>query len=560
MANLSVVIPSVGDRPDWRAALASVAESGRESAVETEIILVWQGQGRPDVPPGVSVVPVHRVGVSYARNRGAEQATAPLLAYIDDDEIVDPEWAGQVVEALTDADAAFGPIGPIDEEGRPHCPTDNGAGRIVDPSTPPWLVGSGGNMAFRRDALSAVGGFDLRFGPGAIGESGEETDLIWRLLDARRPIRWAPEMIAYHPTKTDVEIGASRRPYGVGSGRMLRRSRSPRLIANYLHAVARANLTAIRKRDATARHEAREFGLGLVDGLTRRRTWVSPDLAGEDVPHEVREAIGDRNCKPLPVSWGTRPHYIWDFGDVVLHAYIGPSDAQLAAPAARERIMASPGVARIPPIHAHGRSRDALWVLEGHVAGELLSPAESEDWWPEAAAWVLAYSRPVGPAFESTEEWRVDAGFVDSAPEQLRAVLDDALARMAPRPTGPCHGDLQPKNLVKTPDGIAAVDWEWCTDAGLRGMDLIFLATTHAGLEPDHQVVEALLEGRNPPFADVLGPLADLGLEGSALRDALLVMLVKWASNERRSIAMFGAAPRRTLFGDLLQAMIPILV
>ncbi|TMK57672.1 MAG: glycosyltransferase [Actinobacteria bacterium] len=186
MANVSVVIPSLGDRPDWRAAVDSVLESARSCATAAEVILVWQGEELPEVPPGVIVEAIRPVGVSYARNRGAERATAPIVAYIDDDEVVDPTWIGKVVEGLAEVDAAFGPIEPFGEDGRPHCPTDFGETRVFEPDALPWVVGSGGNMAFQRQALAEMGGFDLRTGPGAIGVAGEETDLIWRLLDRPR--------------------------------------------------------------------------------------------------------------------------------------------------------------------------------------------------------------------------------------------------------------------------------------------------------------------------------------------------------------------------------------
>jgi hypothetical protein len=56
-------------------------------------------------------------------------------------------------------------------------------------------------MAFRREVLAATGAFDFRLGRGSVGLSAEE-------------------------------ILASRYPYGFGTGRVLRRARSPRLIAN----------------------------------------------------------------------------------------------------------------------------------------------------------------------------------------------------------------------------------------------------------------------------------------------------------------------------------------
>jgi hypothetical protein len=557
MANVSVVIPSLGDRTDWRAAVDSALESARACGVELEVILVWQGEELPEVPSEVAIEAIRPVGVSYARNRGAERATAPIVAYVDDDEVVDPTWAGKVVEALADVDAAFGPIEPFGDDGRPHCPTDFGETRVFEPDALPWVVGSGGNMVFRRQALAELGGFDPRTGPGAIGIAGEETDLIWRLLDGGRRIRWAAEMIVYHPTKSDEEIAASRYPYGFGAGRMLRRSRSPRLIAAYGYAILHAHFSALRKRDRRAWRESWDFAVGLARGLSRRLAWVSPELAAARPPAPVAEVLQGTAAKPLPVSWGIRPHYLWDCGETVLHAYIGPSAAQLGAPAARERILAS-GVRGIPPILASAQERDTLWVLEGRVEGEPLN-GPAADWWQEASAFVVSYSRREGPPFEASPEWHEDTDFVEAAPPELRAELDEALERLAPLPTGPCQGDLQPKNLVRTPDGIVAIDWEWCSSASVRGLDLVFLAVTHAGIEPDKEVVEGLLRGENPAFGDVLGPLAELGLEGQVLRDTLLVLLVKWVAHERRSIFAFGATPRRPMYGELLEQLTPAL-
>ena len=365
-------------------------------------------------------------------------------------------------------------------------------------------------------------------------------------------------MIVYHPTKSDEEIAASRHPYGFGAGRMLRRSRSPRLIAAYGHAILHAHFTALRKRDRRAWRESWDFAVGLLQGFTRRLQWVSPEVTSAHPPGPIAEALKDRNAKPLPVSWGTRPHYIWDCGDAVLHAYIGPSEAQLAAPAARERILAAPGVGRIPPVLAHARERDTLWVLEGKVEGTPLTGSAAQ-WWKQAADYVVSYSRQEAPPLEATAEWREDADFVEAAPSALRGLLDEALERLATQPSGPCHGDLQPKNLVETESGIAAIDWEWCSEASLRGLDLLFLAVTHAGEEPDAGVIEALLRGENPSFGDVLGPLAELGLEGQALDDTILILLVKWAAHEQRSIAAFGVTPRRPIYTQLLETLTPAL-
>jgi GT2 family glycosyltransferase len=49
-----------------------------------------------------------------------------------------------------------------------------------------------GNLAFRRAAFDAVGGFDERF------EYGSDTDFTWRLVDAGYRIRYVPEAVIWH--------------------------------------------------------------------------------------------------------------------------------------------------------------------------------------------------------------------------------------------------------------------------------------------------------------------------------------------------------------------------
>lgn len=554
MAEVSVVIPSLGD-PGLSAAIASVLASGRSADIDTEVIVVWQRPGVPDVPADV-VVQAHAVNVSYARNRGVEAATAPLVGYVDEDEVVEPQWVAALAEALEDADAAFGPIVPVDGHGRPHCLTDHGAPRVFGAATPPWLVGSGGSMAFRRATFAGLRGFDLRFGAASIGRSAEETELIWRLLHAGRHVRWAPEMVVHHPTKTDAEILASRYPYGYGAGRLLRRTRSVRLTANYVHAVAHAHWGALHRRDAAALREAAVFGKGLAAGFVRHPTWSSPDLASQEVPPPISDAVGGRRGAPRPVAWGRGLHYSWQYDDATLHAHVGPTDAQVAAVTARGRLVAAAAAARAPAIRAHARSRDALWVLEDRVDGTPLQPTAAATWWPEAVAHVASYAAAPAAA------WEPDAGAWSAAsPLALRGAVADALEHLRPRPTGVAHVNLRPADLLTTPRGLVARSWETFGSTALRGRDLVALATAHAEGGPDHDVVRGLLEGRNPSFGDVLGPLRDLGLAGPVLADALLLMVVSWASDERRREAAFGLlVPPGRPYGDLLTALTPLLL
>jgi glycosyltransferase involved in cell wall biosynthesis len=69
--------------------------------------------------PSVKYVHEPRSGTACARNRGVKAANAPLVAFIDDDEVAEPQWAARLLEAQKkfDADVVFGPVIARLEEG-----------------------------------------------------------------------------------------------------------------------------------------------------------------------------------------------------------------------------------------------------------------------------------------------------------------------------------------------------------------------------------------------------------------------------------------------------------
>ncbi|MGB2875424.1 MAG: glycosyltransferase [Gaiellaceae bacterium] len=272
---LSVVICSIG-APFVAEAVSSVADSAARAGIPTEILVVWQGgDAPPEFHGSASVLDVSPPGLSRARNRGLEHARAAIVAFVDEDEVVDPRWAAGVVttfEREPVPDAAFGPVAPLDERGLPYCHYEGGEHRLFEGgSTPPWVVGTGGNMAFRRDVLVAAGGFDLRFGIGAPARSAEESDVVIRLLRAGRRIAWSPEMPVYHPTKSEQEHLESRWPYGFGMGSVLRRHRAGGHVLRYLVTIFQTLGLTIRTHDVRRRRETlatfRSFIAGLLTPL-----------------------------------------------------------------------------------------------------------------------------------------------------------------------------------------------------------------------------------------------------------------------------------------------------
>jgi cellulose synthase/poly-beta-1,6-N-acetylglucosamine synthase-like glycosyltransferase len=164
-------------------------------------------------------------GSGVNRNVGLAASCSDLVAYIDDDCIVDEGWLDAIVREFSDhpeVDAVFGRMLPYGQSGRTGVETGfkpDLQRREFTCMTPPWWVGHGGNMAFRRSALLEVGGFDPVLGAGAPLRSGEDADITYRLLRRGRRLVYTPDALAYHKQWKDWRDQRSmERAYGIGVG------------------------------------------------------------------------------------------------------------------------------------------------------------------------------------------------------------------------------------------------------------------------------------------------------------------------------------------------------
>lgn len=284
---LSIVI-ATHRRPDSLARLmASLAPQLRPGA--EEIFVAENGAPEPleldlrAIAPGIEVIQIHdpRPGKCRVQNRAIARARGAIIACLDDDLAVAPDYAAAVERFFDDFPqyaAMKGRILPAEDPREkagamaPYLdlPIADHGDRTVEVR---GVLGA--NMAFRTDALRAAGPFDERLGPGACGHE-EETEMARRLTRAGYRIGYAPKALALHevdPARADrarfIRIARER-----GFCRTLheRHTLGEALVKQ---TVAAARLAIARIAGAGVERIAREerrlaIARGMRDGVRRR--------------------------------------------------------------------------------------------------------------------------------------------------------------------------------------------------------------------------------------------------------------------------------------------------
>jgi len=233
LQRLTVIIPSYNRSSTLLQALGSlqaqtlpefetlVVDNATDPKVERQV----KGFNRTARCPA-RYVPEPQLGLHNARHAGTRAATGEILVFTDDDATFDPEWLQAYATAFVahpEMVAAGGPVRPVWECSPPQWLLDymgsSNCFPILSLMEPyqefrlePKGYFFGVNMAIRRDALIAVGGFNPEsFGDIWIGDG--ESGLNWKLWERKMLVGYVPEALTYHhipPSRMTVEYFCRR--------------------------------------------------------------------------------------------------------------------------------------------------------------------------------------------------------------------------------------------------------------------------------------------------------------------------------------------------------------
>lgn len=275
----AVIVCTVGREVVLRRALETLATI---SCSDFEIIVVDNLPSRPATreivesvaaPVSVRYVAEQRPGLAVARNTGVAAAEgAEYVAFTDDDVVADPRWLAWLLAPFVDPEvrAVTGLVLPLrlDSAAEKRFELYAGFGKgvrreIYDLTRhraddrflyPYWggLFGSGNSMAFRREALLAIGGFDPALGAGTPTSGGEDIAAFSDVILRGGRLVYEPRSLCWHEHRgTEDALRAQVRNYGIGLTAVLWRYlstdwRFSRTLVRSLLAIARL----MRRRSA----------------------------------------------------------------------------------------------------------------------------------------------------------------------------------------------------------------------------------------------------------------------------------------------------------------------
>lgn len=279
--------------------------------------------------PRIRLVNAPTAGLARARNRGALAARNPVVAFTDDDVVVDPQWLQGIADGFaagTDVCCVCGivPTGEIRSAAQAYfdervswarsCAPDVFALSQSRPDEPmfPFQVsrfGTGANFAMSRSTILELGGFDEGLGIGSKAGGGEDIDMFVRVLLAGHELAYEPAALVWHKHRTDLaSLRKQITDYGTGLGAWLTKLLlHPRTLAMIVKRIGAgiSHLRQVTQLDSPIAGWSPE--LASLWRVERRGVFMGPlALARSRLSGARGQPLSNRST-PLPATTSTPP-------------------------------------------------------------------------------------------------------------------------------------------------------------------------------------------------------------------------------------------------------------
>ena len=351
-----------------------------------EVIVVDDGStdASPEIArrhSSVQLVQVPSGGLSAARNSGLTHATGEIVAYIDADARAEPEWLAYLVQPFMSSSVAGsgGPnVVPDDDSWLAQMVARAPGGPshvLLDDRVAEHVPGC--NMAFRRDVLLALDGFNSIF-----RKAGDDVDFCWRVQARGWKIGFAPCALVWHRHRASV--GAFwRQQVGYGEAEIWLKAVHPGKFVG-LRAIWRGHIYSALPFVRSLRREKVNVGVwGSAAFPSVYRVDAHPIA---HLPHSGRWQVASLALVAVGgAAFGTPVPALGFFFCGVGAAGLGLTIAKCFLYAARTDIDALPPIGRLPRRASRMLSRLTLaWLhyvqplsrLHGRILG-ILAPTRS---------------------------------------------------------------------------------------------------------------------------------------------------------------------------------------